>query len=188
MATDANPGVAFVLSGGASLGAIQVGMLQALYERGISPGMIVGTSAGALNGAFIASRAQTVATAEALGEVWRHLHRGQAFPMNPVTGLLGFLGAREPADSSTAAARSGRRSACACTGMGRALRAMPPGSPMAERLLPSTGGAAGQHVEQVGRAVEVDEDAQFGRRAGLDGRVQSALGAAHDGAREVDGG
>ena len=47
---------AFVLSGGASLGAIQVGMLRALYERGIAPDLIVGTSAGALNGAFIASR------------------------------------------------------------------------------------------------------------------------------------
>jgi predicted acylesterase/phospholipase RssA len=29
--------VAFVLSGGAALGAIQVGMLRALYERGIEP-------------------------------------------------------------------------------------------------------------------------------------------------------
>ena len=29
--------VAFVLSGGASLGAIQAGMLRALYERGIKP-------------------------------------------------------------------------------------------------------------------------------------------------------
>ena len=47
---------AFVLSGGASHGAIQVGMLEALYERGIEPDLIVGTSAGAVNGAFIASR------------------------------------------------------------------------------------------------------------------------------------
>ena len=31
------PNVAFVLSGGASLGAIQVGMLRALYERDIRP-------------------------------------------------------------------------------------------------------------------------------------------------------
>jgi NTE family protein len=88
------PEVAFVLSGGASLGAIQVGMLQALYERGIAPDVIVGTSAGALNGAFIASRPQTVATAEALAGVWRDLRRGQVFPLNPFTGLLGFLGAR----------------------------------------------------------------------------------------------
>jgi len=46
---------AFVLSGGASLGAVQAGMLGALYERGVAPDLIVGTSVGALNGAFIAS-------------------------------------------------------------------------------------------------------------------------------------
>lgn len=94
MARDEQPTVAFVLSGGASLGAIQVGMLRALYERGVVPDVIVGTSAGALNGAFIASRPPTVATADALAEVWRGLRRGQAFPLNPLTGLLGFLGAR----------------------------------------------------------------------------------------------
>lgn len=86
---------AFVLSGGASLGAIQVGMLRALYERGIAPDMIVGTSAGALNGAFIASRPQTPETADALGAIWRDLRRGQVFPVSPFTGLLGFLGARD---------------------------------------------------------------------------------------------
>jgi NTE family protein len=87
--------IGFVLSGGASLGAIQVGMLRALYERGISPDLIVGTSAGALNGAYIASRPQSVETADALGEIWRGLRRGQVFPLNPVTGLLGFLGTRD---------------------------------------------------------------------------------------------
>src|SRR5829696_1120292 len=90
------PMVAFVLAGGASLGAIQVGMLRALYEHGVSPDVIIGTSAGALNGAFIASRPQTVATADALGAVWRELRRSQVFPLNPLTGLLGFLGARPP--------------------------------------------------------------------------------------------
>src|ERR1700731_1033801 len=60
---------AFVLAGGASLGAMQVGMLRALYERGITPDLLVGTSAGALNAAFIASRAQTVATAEELAHI-----------------------------------------------------------------------------------------------------------------------
>ena len=87
--------VAFVLSGGASLGAIQAGMLRALYERGIAPDMIVGTSAGALNGAFIASREQSVDTADALADVWRGLRRGQVFPLHPLTGLLGFVGARD---------------------------------------------------------------------------------------------
>src|SRR5215207_9400488 len=83
------PAVAFVLSGGASLGAVQVGMLRALYEREITPDLIVGTSAGALNGAFIASRPQTTATADALADIWRGLRRGQVFPINPLTGLLG---------------------------------------------------------------------------------------------------
>jgi NTE family protein len=89
------PTVAFVLSGGASLGAIQVGMLRALYERGITPDVIVGTSAGALNGAYIASRPQVSATADSLARIWRELRRGQVFPVNPLTGLLGFLGARD---------------------------------------------------------------------------------------------
>jgi NTE family protein len=86
---------AFVLSGGASLGAIQVGMLRALYERGITPDLIVGTSVGAFNGAFIASRPQSVDTANRLAVIWLGLRRSQIFPMNPVTGLLGFAGARD---------------------------------------------------------------------------------------------
>jgi NTE family protein len=95
MTRSVQPMVAFVLAGGASLGAIQVGILRALYERGVVPDVIVGTSAGALNGAFIASRPQTVRTADALAQVWRDLRRGQVFPLNPLTGLLGFLGARD---------------------------------------------------------------------------------------------
>jgi NTE family protein len=83
---------AFVLSGGASLGAVQVGMLEALFERGIAPDVIVGCSVGAINGAFIAAREPTVQTARELGAVWRGLNRGSVFPLNPVAGLLGFLG------------------------------------------------------------------------------------------------
>jgi NTE family protein len=45
---------AFILTGGASLGATQAGMLQALCERDIRPDLFVGTSAGALNAAFAA--------------------------------------------------------------------------------------------------------------------------------------
>ena len=88
------PKTAFVLSGGAALGAIQVGMLRALYERGIEPDLIVGTSVGALNGAYIASRPFTEQTADELAEVWRAIGRGRVFPLNPVTGFLGFFGAR----------------------------------------------------------------------------------------------
>jgi len=56
-------GTAFVLSGGASLGACRVGMLHAHYEREIGPDVIVGTSVAAINGAFIASHPQMVQTA-----------------------------------------------------------------------------------------------------------------------------
>jgi predicted acylesterase/phospholipase RssA len=45
----------FVLSGGGNLGALQLGMLHALIESGVQPQMIVGTSVGAINGAFLAS-------------------------------------------------------------------------------------------------------------------------------------
>ena len=83
---------AFVLSGGASLGAIQGGMLQALFERGIAPDLIVGTSVGAINGAFIASREPTFETALELGGIWRGLRRGTVFPTNALTGFVGFIG------------------------------------------------------------------------------------------------
>jgi NTE family protein len=44
---------AFVLGGGGSLGAIQVGMLQALAERRLTPDLAIGTSVGSLNGAVV---------------------------------------------------------------------------------------------------------------------------------------
>ena len=83
---------AFVLSGGSSLGAIQVGMLHALFERDIEPDLIVGTSVGAINGAFIASRPPTVETAVALADVWSGLRRSIVFPASPLTGFAGFIG------------------------------------------------------------------------------------------------
>jgi NTE family protein len=70
-------------------------MLRALYERGIVPDLIVGTSVGAINGAFIASRPQTVETADELAEIWRCVRRGQVFPLRPLRGLLGFVGSRD---------------------------------------------------------------------------------------------
>jgi len=85
---------AFVLSGGASLGAIQVGMLRALIHREIRPDLIVATSVGAVNGAFLASHGSTIASLDELGDLWRGARRGQVFPLEPLTGLLGFLGAR----------------------------------------------------------------------------------------------
>ena len=45
---------AFVFAGGGSFGAIQVGMMQSLAAHGISADMVVGSSVGALNGAYYA--------------------------------------------------------------------------------------------------------------------------------------
>jgi NTE family protein len=70
-------------------------MLQALYERGIAPELIVGTSAGAVNGAYIASRPATAETAEGLADIWRSLRTFEVFPPNPVTALLALLGQRD---------------------------------------------------------------------------------------------
>jgi predicted acylesterase/phospholipase RssA len=70
-------------------------MLRALYEHGIAPDVLVGTSAGALNAAFVASRPQTVATAEELARVWRGLHRDDIFPINPRTLIGGPANQRD---------------------------------------------------------------------------------------------
>ncbi len=87
--------VAFVFSGGASLGASQAGMLQGLYEQGVRPDLLVGTSVGAINAAFIASRPPTVQTALDLQQIWRQLNRSQVFPANPLRAGLGMLGLRD---------------------------------------------------------------------------------------------
>jgi len=44
-----------VLGGGANLGAHEVGMLRALFEAGIRPDLVVGTSVGAVNAALVAA-------------------------------------------------------------------------------------------------------------------------------------
>ena len=86
---------AFVLAGGASLAAMQVGMLRALYERGVRADLLVATSAGALNAAFLASRPQTVETAKELADVWRGLHRQDVFPIHPPTVIAALTNQRD---------------------------------------------------------------------------------------------
>ena len=60
----------FVFSGGSVRGAAQAGMLRVLLHRGICPDEVVGVSAGALNGAFLAHD-PTVAQVDLLESVWR---------------------------------------------------------------------------------------------------------------------
>jgi NTE family protein len=84
---------AFVFAGGGSFGAIQVGMLQSLAAHGISADMVVGSSVGALNGAFYAGD-PTLAGVKKLATIWRGLTRQDVFPINWRT-VLSFLRHRD---------------------------------------------------------------------------------------------
>ena len=84
---------AFVMAGGGSLGAVEVGMLLALLDRGIAPDFIVGASAGAINGAFFASD-PTLAGLERLREIWCGLRRRDLFPFS-FSNVIGLLSGRD---------------------------------------------------------------------------------------------
>lgn len=85
---------AFVLSGGGSLGAVQVGMLRALADHGYAPDLLVGASAGALNAAFVAGHGFSAGSVDRLADVWRSLRRQDVFPFAPHRHLLALAGAR----------------------------------------------------------------------------------------------
>lgn len=91
LVSQGNARTAFVLSGGGSLGAVQVGMLQALTEAGIHPDMLIGTSVGAVNAAWIGG-CPDHRGALRLGEIWRGLRRQDIFPLSPWSSARGLLG------------------------------------------------------------------------------------------------
>jgi NTE family protein len=78
--------IAFVLGGGGLLGAVEVGMLQALLEAGVRPDLVVGSSVGAINGAAIAG-APTLETVEQLTKLWEELGKDQVFGGGPLSRL-----------------------------------------------------------------------------------------------------
>ena len=85
--------IAFVFPGGASLGAVQVGMLKALQEAGVRPNFCVGSSVGALNAAWVAAD-PTRAVAD-LEEIWLGIRRADMFPVSPMQMGLAVLGRRQ---------------------------------------------------------------------------------------------
>jgi len=84
---------AFVLAGGGSLGAVQVGMLHSLAAHGITADLVVGSSVGALNGAYYCGNPSLEGVRQ-LEEIWRGLRRSDVFPMTWRT-LFGFLRRRD---------------------------------------------------------------------------------------------
>lgn len=84
--------IAFVLSGGGSLGAVQVGMLQALGARGVRPDLLVGTSVGAVNAAWVAGHGMTMSSLRDLATVWTSLRRRDVFDTDPVRAIQAVTG------------------------------------------------------------------------------------------------
>jgi NTE family protein len=82
--------IAFVLSGGGNRGALEAGALIALFERGIQPDILVGTSAGAMNAAFIAIN-PSMDGAKQLGDRWELINKDTVFPGNYLTMAWRFI-------------------------------------------------------------------------------------------------
>ncbi|HEY1392736.1 MAG TPA: patatin-like phospholipase family protein [Methylibium sp.] len=72
---------AFVMAGGGSLGAVEVGMLRELLAWGVAPSFVVGASAGAINGAYFAAFPTPEGVAK-LQALWSGLKRRELFPLN----------------------------------------------------------------------------------------------------------
>ncbi len=76
--------IAFALSGGGNRGPLQVGAMAVLFEHGIRPDFVVGTSAGAINAAYVAARGDE-ADMDELAALWRQAKRKIVYPGNPLT-------------------------------------------------------------------------------------------------------
>ncbi len=97
------PTTAFVLGGAGNMGAVHLGMLRALLERQVVPDLVVGCSAGALNGGAIASD-PTLATLARLEALWSDLSRSDVWPASTVVSALQLL-RRRPAVNDSAGLR-----------------------------------------------------------------------------------
>jgi NTE family protein len=80
---------AFVLVGGGSFGAVQVGMLRALVAAGIAPDLVVGSSVGSINGAYFAGMPTAEGVAQ-LETLWRGLHGRELFALT-LRSVLGLF-------------------------------------------------------------------------------------------------
>ncbi|HEX7888544.1 MAG TPA: patatin-like phospholipase family protein [Ramlibacter sp.] len=89
----------FVLAGGGSFGAIQVGMLRELVACGVVPDLVVGASVGALNGISFCCDPTPDGVAH-LEAVWCGLRRSDVFPLSPRHLLGVFTGAASFIDPS----------------------------------------------------------------------------------------
>lgn len=82
---------AWVLPGGSTYGSIQAGLVTALFEAGEAPDVLVGTSVGSLNSAWLAGDPSPQG-AEKLRTLWLSMRRNDVFPIQPLRILAGRLG------------------------------------------------------------------------------------------------
>jgi NTE family protein len=89
-----NQRTAFVLAGGGSLGAVQVGMLKALARLKIVPDFVVGASVGAINGVYFAAEPDEQGVAR-LERIWLRVRRADIFPFSALSSFLAVFGRRD---------------------------------------------------------------------------------------------
>lgn len=84
-------GTAWVLGGGSARGAAQVGVIQALLEKGIKPASaIIGASVGALDGAVLAG-SPNLEGAQLLRQLWLSAPAREVFHVHPVSAIVSQL-------------------------------------------------------------------------------------------------
>lgn len=85
-------GTAFILTGGGSLGAVQVGMMTSLHQHGIDPDLLIGTSVGAVNAAYLAGPGTTAHRLAELAALWARMRRRDVFVPDPRRWARAALG------------------------------------------------------------------------------------------------
>jgi NTE family protein len=96
--------VAFALGGGGVLGAHEVGMLQALFEAGIAPDLVVGTSVGAINGAMVAAD-PSLDTITRLERLWTGIGNSDVFGGSLASQVSNLIRTRTHLHTNTALRR-----------------------------------------------------------------------------------
>jgi NTE family protein len=91
---------AFVLAGGGSRGAVQVGMLDELVRRGIRADRVFGASVGAINGAAYAGN-PTTSGLEHMVDVWRGIRGADIFPRGAFDGPWAWFQKRPAVHANT---------------------------------------------------------------------------------------
>jgi NTE family protein len=91
---------AFVLAGGGSRGAVQIGMLGELVNRGIRADRVFGASVGAINGAAYAGNPTKEGIAK-MASIWTGLKGTDIFPRGALDGPWAFLQRRAAVHSNS---------------------------------------------------------------------------------------